>query len=65
MIGIGVLLPIIGGLIQSNLSENKLSNKELVIDQLITFIVGLTFGAGLLVSGMVRRTNIIGFLSLG
>lgn len=65
MIGIGVLLPIIGGLIQSNLSENKLSNKELVIDQLITFIVGFTFGTGLLVSGMVRRTNIIGFLSLG
>jgi hypothetical protein len=28
-------------------------------------MVGLIFGAGLLVAGMVRRTNIIGFLALG
>jgi len=27
--------------------------------------VGLIFGAGLLVAGMVRRSNVIGFLALG
>jgi uncharacterized membrane protein YedE/YeeE len=35
-----------------------------VKDQLIVFLVGLVFGCGLLVSGMVRRTNIINFLAL-
>lgn len=39
--------------------------KEIVVDQLITFLVGLLFGVGLLVSGMVRRSNILGFLALG
>lgn len=34
-------------------------------DQLIVFLVGLVFGAGLMVAGMVRRSNIIGFLALG
>ena len=34
-------------------------------DQLILFIVGVLFGTGLLVSGMVRRTNIIYFLAIG
>ena len=29
------------------------------------FVVGLVFGAGLLVAGMVRRSNIIMFLALG
>jgi hypothetical protein len=60
-----VLLPIVGGYIQSKLEDNKLSNKDIIIDQIITLIVGILFGTGLLVSGMVRRTNIIGFLSLG
>lgn len=32
---------------------------------MVLFLVGLIFGAGLLVAGMVRRTNIIGFLALG
>lgn len=36
----------------------------MAVDQLITFFVGLIFGCGLLVSGMVRRVNIIGFLSI-
>ena len=39
--------------------------QEIVKDQIITFIVGVIFGTGLLVSGMVRRSNIIGFLGLG
>lgn len=32
---------------------------------MIVFFVGLLFGFGLLVAGMVRRSNIIMFLSLG
>ena len=32
---------------------------------MIVFLTGLIFGAGLLVAGMVRRSNIIRFLSLG
>ena len=35
------------------------------MDQFIVFLVGIIFGAGLLVAGMVRRSNIIRFLSLG
>ena len=35
-----------------------------MIDVLITWVVGLLFGCGLLVSGMVRRINIISFLSM-
>lgn len=42
-----------------------MSSREIVIDQLITFLVGVLFGIGLLVSGMVRRSNILGFLALG
>ena len=34
-------------------------------DQVTVFVVGFLFGLGLLVSGMVRRTNIIYFLALG
>jgi len=42
-----------------------MTGKEIALDQLLTFLVGLIFGIGLLVSGMVRRTNIIGFLGIG
>jgi hypothetical protein len=41
-----------------------MTGREIVIDQIITFIVGAIFGCGLLVSGMVRRVNIITFLEL-
>lgn len=58
-------MPIIGGCIRANLAANKMSSREIIIDQLITFFVGLLFGVGLLVSGMVRRSNILGFLALG
>lgn len=64
-IAIGAILPILGGCIRANLSANKMTSKEIVIDQVITFLVGLLFGVGLLVSGMVRRSNILGFLALG
>lgn len=42
-----------------------MKGKELAIEQLITFLVGVLFGVGLLVAGMVRRSNILGFLGLG
>ena len=58
-------MPIIGGCIRASLAANKMSPKEIAVDQLITFLVGLLFGVGLLVSGMVRRSNILGFLALG
>jgi hypothetical protein len=35
------------------------------VEQGITFLVGAIFGSGLLVAGMVRRSNILGFLGLG
>ena len=35
-----------------------------MIEQFITFIVGLIFGAGLMIGGMCRRTKIIGFLAI-
>ena len=38
---------------------------EILIEVTITFATGLIFGIGLLLSGMVRRVNILGFLSLG
>lgn len=42
-----------------------MNNKEIMVDQIITFLVGAIFGCGLLVSGMVRRVNIITFLGIG
>ena len=36
-----------------------------MVDQLVTFLTGLIFGIGLLLAGMVRRSNILGFLGLG
>lgn len=34
-----------------------------MIDAIVATIVGLIFGAGLIVSGMAKRTKIIGFLT--
>ena len=49
---------------KSKSEGNKLAGKEILVDQLITFVVGAIFGCGLLVSGMVRRVNIISFLQI-
>jgi uncharacterized membrane protein YedE/YeeE len=49
----------------SNNFERLTSNSYFIKDQFIVFLVGLIFGAGLLVAGMVRRSNIIMFLALG
>lgn len=35
------------------------------MDELVAFLTGFIFGIGLLVAGMVRRSNILGFLGLG
>ena len=37
----------------------------MMLDQIVTFVTGLLFGIGLLIAGMVRRVNILGFLGLG
>lgn len=63
-IGIGVLLPFLGAYIKRQVDE-KFTAWEMFVEQGITFVVGITFGAGLLVAGMVRRSNILGFLGLG
>ena len=42
----------------------KEGNDSGILDVVITWIVGLLFGCGLLVSGMVRRINIIKFLGV-
>lgn len=63
-LALGILLPFLGGIVKSKLEGNKLAGKEILVDQLITFVVGAIFGCGLLVSGMVRRVNIISFLQI-
>lgn len=63
-IGIGVLLPFLGAYIKRQL-DHKMAARELFVEQGITFLVGAIFGTGLLVAGMVRRSNILGFLGLG
>ena len=48
---------------QAKRSDN-METDEIGKDQMITWAKGLLFGTGLLVSGMVRRINIIGFLAM-
>ena len=60
----GVIMPIAGYVVQKKLSDNAMESKAIGTDQIITWIVGLLFGCGLLVSGMVRRVNILGFLAM-
>lgn len=62
-IAVGFLLPVIG-LILKITYQNSIRKSELLLDQTITFVVGLIFGLGLLVSGMVRRSNILDFLAI-
>ena len=62
-LALGAILPILGGIVKSKVKPEA-TLKEIVIDQLITFVVGILFGCGLLVSGMCRRINIIGFLGM-
>ncbi len=63
-IAIGVVLPFLGAYIKGRVDE-KTTGWEMFVEQGITFLVGVIFGAGLLVAGMVRRSNILGFLGLG
>lgn len=63
MLALGAVLPIVGGVVKSNTDHHKKPTKnEIFSDQIITFVVGILFGCGLLLSGMVRRINILGFL---
>lgn len=41
-----------------------MKGSEIGRDQTITWLVGVLFGCGLLVSGMVRRINILSFLAM-
>jgi len=61
-IALGALLPITGMFLKIRSDSNKMSNCSVILDYLIVFAVGLIFGLGLLVSGMVRRSNVLGFL---
>jgi uncharacterized membrane protein YedE/YeeE len=63
-IAIGVFLPLLGAYIKGSVDE-KATNWDVFVEQGITFLVGAIFGSGLLVAGMVRRSNILGFLGLG
>ena len=40
-------------------------NRSLFIDTVLLFIIGMLFAAGLLVSDMSRRINILQFLQIG
>ena len=55
-------MPIAAAIIKNKLP--KTDDKSGIVDVIITWIVGLLFGCGLLVSGMVRRINIIKFLAM-
>ena len=57
-------MPIAGFIVQSKLPENQMATKAIGTEQVITWLVGLLFGCGLLVSGMVRRVNILTFLAM-
>ena len=61
---LGVIMPLAGGIVKNKLPENEMNGKSIFVEQLITWTVGLLFGCGLLVSGMVRRVNIITFLAM-
>jgi hypothetical protein len=61
---LGGLMPIVAAIVQRKLPGNRLEGKGLGLEIIITWAVGLLFGCGLLVSGMVRRINILGFLAL-
>lgn len=61
---VGALLPLIGGYLKTKSETHKMTGSAIAGDQAITFVVGLVFGVGLLVSGMVRRSNILDFLGL-
>ena len=64
-IGVGAILPIIGGCLKKSEKNQSESGGSIALDQLITFVTGFIFGIGLLVAGMVRRVNILGFLGHG
>ena len=53
VLALGILLPIIG-IIKSGK----------IFDQIIVFIVGFLFAAGLMISGMSRRANILHFVQI-
>lgn len=65
IIMVGALLPLIGGYLYATLENNTKTAAEMMLEQLVTFVTGVLFGLGLLVAGMVRRVNILGFLGLG
>jgi len=62
---VGAFLPLIGGYLHATLENNNKTAAEMMLDQIVTFITGLLFGMGLMIAGMVRRINILGFLGLG
>jgi hypothetical protein len=39
-------------------------DKELLVDLAVATLVGFIFGLGLAISGMVKRSKIIGFLAI-
>lgn len=41
-----------------------MKKKELLIDLAVATLVGFIFGLGLAISGMVKRSKIIGFLAI-
>lgn len=57
---LGVLSVVL--IIYRGIKEKELISK---LECLVALGIGMIFGAGLLIGGMVRRTKIIGFLSLG
>lgn len=59
---IGLILPLIGFLVGRKSSDQSAFSQ--LFHQLVVFIVGIIFAAGLMISGMSRRKNILDFLQI-
>ena len=64
VLAIGIFLPIFSLIFQIAYNKKQM-NRSLFIDTVLLFIIGMLFAAGLLVSGMSRRINILQFLQIG
>ena len=64
-IGLGVLFPILGTCLEKKFNKQEEEWTSSLRDVMISWVVGLIFGLGLLVAGMTGRYNILSFLWIG
>ena len=64
-IGLGVIFFWVGFIIDKIYNCPSLNTSIILRDNIISLTVGIIFGLGLLMAGMVRRINILQFLWMG